>query len=347
MVLPLALWLCAAAVLAMRGYDSHVTWLPKARAIAMESSVDGPFFQGERGLNLHNRYPLLMPLNAAVVMTLSGDTRNETARWLYVFTAVAALVVLRSLLAGWFGAAGAWTAAAAAWLPVLSSFEGGVLTAYNDIALAAFFGIAVLYLLASPTDPRALRAAGSFAAFAVLTKNEGIALAIALVCAAIAGRRRWFWIAVPAVAAQVLLFCWRLRVPAAYDEHYGVLVWTLPSSMHRVDDAARALFARAIDFSEWGIFWIAVAVAIVIGAWIGRSRALTVPLVAMGVALIAYIVALTVTSWPVDALAAVAADRLLLHLFMPAAYVIAAASGSAATAVAALEPERRPHPPRS
>ena len=81
------------------------------------------------------------------------------------------------MLIAWFGATGAWVAAAMPWLGVLTTIEGGALAAYSDFALAAFFGMAVLYLLASLDDPAALRAVGLFAAFAVLTKNEGAVLA--------------------------------------------------------------------------------------------------------------------------------------------------------------------------
>jgi hypothetical protein len=327
---PLVVLLCAAAVMPTRDYDGRVTWLPKARAIAFDGSVAGPFFQGQRGLNLHNRYPLLIPLDAATIMTLTGRLENETARWLYPLIAVAVIVVLRSLLIAWFGPAGAWTVAAMAWLPVLTAIEGGALASYNDLALAAFFGVAVLYLIASPEHPNALRVAGLFSAFAVLTKNEGLALAIAVLCAAVVARRlksvaNWTWTILPVIAAQALVSSWRMQVPAAYDEQYGVLVATLPTSLDRAPAAMRALLTHAVNFSEWGIFWIAFAIAVLIAAWTARSARFAIPLVAILAALGAYTLALTVTSWRIDDLAAVAANRLLSHLLLPAASIIAMA----------------------
>lgn len=324
--LPLVVLLFAAAVIPARDYDGRVTWLPKARAIAIDGAIDGPFFQGERGLNLHNHYPLLVPLNAATVMKLSGDTRNETARWLYALTAVAALIVLQRMLAMWFGALGAWTAAAAAWLPILTSIEGGALAAYNDLTLTAFFGVALLYVIASGDDPQALRAVGLFAAFAVLAKNEGLALAIAIVIAAGVARRLKWTILAPIVAAIAILSWWKTQVPAAYDEQYGVLIRTLPASLHRIGSAMRALASHAVDFSEWGVFWIAVALAIVIGAFRERSARFAALLVALLAPLGAYVLALTVTSWSIDELANVAANRLLLQLIVPGACVIAMAT---------------------
>jgi hypothetical protein len=306
--IPLAVLLFAAAVLPIRDYDGRVTWLPKARAIALEQSTTGPFFQGERGLNLHNRYPLLLSLDAATVMRLSNDTRNEAARWLYVLIPIALFVVLRAMLPS------AWIAAALPWLGVVTSIEGGALAAYSDFALAAFFGMAVLYLLADEPHAAAL-----FAAFAVLTKNEGLVLAVAVLGAAIFARRFTWRMLVPLAVAEGIVIRWRMLVPAAYDEQYEVLVSSLPAKLGRVPAALGAFAEHAIDFSEWGGFWIAVAVAVVFA----RRRA--IPLVAMALALAAYVVALSVTSWSIDDLAQVAVNRLLLHLIVPAAWLLAAA----------------------
>ncbi|HET8773613.1 MAG TPA: hypothetical protein VFP80_07475, partial [Thermoanaerobaculia bacterium] len=307
--IPLVVLFLAAAVIPIRDYDGRVTWLPKARAIALEGSTAGPFFQGERGLNLHNRYPLLLPLDAATVMRLSNDTRNEAARWLYVLIPIALFVVLRTMLPS------PWIAAALPWLGVVAALEGGALAAYSDFALAAFFGLAVLHLLDGDA-----RTAGLFAAFAVLTKNEGLTLAIALLGAAIVTRRFRLWLLVPVMLAEGIVLAWRVRVPAAYDEQYEALLSTLPSKLERVPAALAAIGRHAVSFPEWGIFWVAVAVAAVIA---GRRVAL--PLVAMTLALAAYVAALCVTSWRIEDLAPVAVNRLLLHLLVPAAYILEAA----------------------
>jgi hypothetical protein len=328
--LPLVVLLCAAAVIPTRDYDGRVTWLPKARAIALERSIDGPFFHGQRGLNLHNRYPLLLPLDAATVMRLAGDTRNEAARWMYVLIPVAALLVLRAMLRSWFGTPGGWIAAAVSWLPALTAIEGGALAAYNDFALAAFAGVAVLYLMEALTDTRALRVAGLFSAFAVLAKNEGAALAVAIVVAAVVVRRwrsraEWLQLLAPIAIAEAIVVWWRTLVPAAYDEQYEVLISELPRSFGRVPAALLAFARHASDVSEWGWFWIIVAAAIAIGAWRDCSPRFAIPLVMLVVALAAYTTALTVTSWEIAELASVAVNRLLAHLLIPAACLVASA----------------------
>jgi hypothetical protein len=310
--IPLVVLVLAAAVMPIRDYDGRVTWLPKARAIALESSTTGPFFHGERGLNLHNRYPLLLPLDAATVMRLSNDTRNEAARWLYVLIAVALFVVLWAMLPS------RWVAAALPWLGIVTSIEGGALAAYSDFAVAAFFGMAVLYLLED--EPLA---AGLFAAFAVMTKNEGLALAAAVLGAAIVARRFRVRMVVPVAIAEAIVVVWRVRVPAAYDEQYEVLLSSLPSKLDRIPAALLAVAKHAVVLPEWGGFWIAVAASL----FFVRGRRAAIPLVAMTLALAAYVAALAVTSWRIEDLAPVAVNRLLLHLLVPAACLVAAAFG--------------------
>ncbi|HEX7829642.1 MAG TPA: hypothetical protein VF787_08300 [Thermoanaerobaculia bacterium] len=315
---PLVVMLFATAIIPTRDYDGRVTWLPKARAVALEASIAGPFFHGERGLNLHNHYPLLLPLDVGAVMNLSGDTRNEAGRWIYLFAAIAGLVVMRGFLHAWFASTGAWIAAAVAWLPLLTTIEGGALAAYNDFTLAALLGVAVLYLI----EGHAL-VAGLFAAFMILTKNEGTALALAVLVAAIVARRFRWPMLIPVAIAEVIVVTARKLVLPAYDERYEVLFATLPRSLSRVPEAMTAIVRHAGEFREWGPFWIVVALAIVAGLFVARNRQFAIPLVAMVLAIGAYVAALTVTSWSIADLAPVAVNRLLAQLLVPGATVIA------------------------
>lgn len=318
--LPLLVLLFSASVIPTRDYDGRVTWLPKARAIALEHSIAGPFFHGQRGLDLHNRYPLLLPLDAATVMRLGNDTRNEAARWMYVLIPICALIVMRAMLRS------PWIAAAVAWLPVMTSIEGGALAAYSDFALGAFAGVAVLYLIESLTEARACRVVGLFAAFAVLAKNEGAALALALLVAALLVRRKsWLHLLAPILLAQAIVTYWRTLVPAAYDERYDVLIGSLPRSIDRAPAALLAIVRHATDFSEWGLFWIFVAAATVICAARDRTPRFLIPLIVIVLALSSYTTALMVTSWRIEELASVAVNRLLSQLIIPAACILACA----------------------
>lgn len=353
LALPLAALVFMAAVLPIRDYDGRVTWLPKARAIAHDGAIDGRFFQGQAGLNLHNHYPLLMPLNAASILILTGSDAVESTRWLYVFVAIAAFVAARDLIAISQPRSAAWVVAAAAWLPMLLSIEGGALAAYNDVTILALTGMAALSLHTAAFGHAGVRAAALFLTALVLTKNEGIVIAVAVVASAVVVRRvrstrDWLTLAASIAGAVILLAIWRRGGPAAYDEQYGVLVQDLWSSFHRLPDALEALVKQSIDPRTWGWFWPATAVSAAIALAGKRRIDALAPLVLMLLVLGVYAVTFTVTSWNIDELATVAASRLLLHLVLPACWLIAIAAetlGARSAGVRESSPDAAPRAP--
>ncbi len=326
-IIPIVIIILSAAILPVRDYDGRVTWLAKARAISREGSIDGSFFEGNAGLNLHNRYPLLMPLNAAAVMTLPGDSSNEAARWLYPLMGIAALVLARDVMRKQWPRSGVWVAAGIAWLPIFLMLEGGMLAAGNDIVVFALAGSAVLLLLRGDAATASVLLAGL-----VLTKNEGIVIviAIAILAGALAGglfrrKRDAILAALAPLAAALLLAAWRVRIPAAYDEQNELLLRGLLQSTSRVPAALRAFAAHAFDPAQWGWFWPLVLVAIVVSLIGPRRSESVLPLVTIGGTMLAYLAVYTVTSWNVAELANVSANRLLLHLVIPAACLVAIA----------------------
>jgi hypothetical protein len=293
-IIPLIVVLCISVVVPLTDYDGRMTWMPKAQAIASEHSIRGSFFRGERGLNLHNHYPLLLPMDVATLMVATGDLDMNHARPFYVLIAIAAVIALHDALG--------WGVLILAWLPqFLVAHEGGALSAYGDIALMAFVGLAVAAIVTKSP------AAGLWLAFAVLTKNEGIVLAMAVVIAS----RRWSLAIAPAIAMASLII-WRHQVPDAYDERYAVLLRDF--DIHRLPAAIAAFFPHAIDFSAWGVFWLAVS----IGCLISLSRKQFFLPAFIAIALLVYVGAFAITSWNPAELATVAANRLLLHLVVPA-----------------------------
>ena len=98
------------------------------------------------------------------------------------------------------------------------------------------------------------------------------------------------------------------------------LMRLLDAKLGRIPAALAAIARYAVDFREWGIFWIAVVIAALV---VGRRG--LVALAAMVLALAAYVIALSVTSWSIDDLAKVVVNRLLLHLLVPGAWLLAAA----------------------
>lgn len=307
-LLPFVILLWTTSIVPLADYDGRTTWMPKAQAIVDEASIRGPFFDGERGLNLHNRYPLLMPLNAASLMALGGDSRP-----LYVLLAPAMLLAARDLLRRRFGSAWtSWCMAALAWLPQLVvTPEGGATSAYSDVAVAAFFGMAVATRVGRGRG--AIGAAALWCAFLILTKNEGLLLAAAVAIY----RPRWHFSVAPAIAFAMLL-AWQHSVPEAYDERNAALLRELPRRLGMLDDAAIAIGKRSLDFRTWGAFWPLVLVGVVIRR---RPAAAVVPLL---LASAGYVATLACTSWNIEELARVTAHRLLLHSLIPAACIVLA-----------------------
>jgi len=211
---------------------------------------------------------------------------------------------------------------------VFGGLDYAVLAGY--FALCAFVGMAIL-----STDARVT---ALFLAALVLTKNEGTVLAFAIVVALLIARRvRWPVVVAPLLAAGVLAL-WRMRIPPAYDEQYGVLLRDLPHLLHRVPVAVHALAMHACDVHEWGWFWPWTLVAAVVVLVRRRGAEIVVPSLTIVLTLLAYTLALTITSWRIEELASVAANRLLVHLLVPACWIVAQAIAPA------FPTSRRPMP---
>ena len=246
--------------------------------------------------------------------------------------AVAFLFALRHRLADTCGPPrAAWIAAALAWVPQLISIpDGSAISAYADVPFAAFFGMAA-ESAARREGPR--RDLPLWLAALVLTKNEGIAAALAILLALVVARflRRlpWSVMAAPgasAAAAAALLAIWRARIPLEFDESYAAMLPTLPQRLDRIPAAAFELFRRALSFDAWGLFWV-VAVAAMAFALTGDRW--QTALVAASAALLqsaAYVVTYAISPWILADLAGSSANRLLLHLVGCGAIVLAAAA---------------------
>lgn len=313
LLIPFAAVLFDAAVLPLTDWDGLITWYPKARAIATEAAIDGPFFQGTRGLNLHNHYPLLLPLDAAAVMRLSGSVTDASIRWLYALIPLTMLLMVRGRLTGICGpSTSAWIVAVGAWIPIVTTGYGSATSGYSDLAVAAFAGAALLSFITTGD-------AAPWLLFLVLTKNDGAMVCLALLVAAVAARWirsiRELALTLSAPVAGVLLLArWHSLVPDAYDERYTALLPTLPSRLGHVPAATSALFAHMLDPKSWGFLWPAALIAGVIGM---RRRRTLVAALAILLVLAGDIAIYAVTSWDIATLARVTADRLLLHLVVP------------------------------
>jgi hypothetical protein len=311
-VVPIAVLVLNTFTTPLTDYDGRVTWMLKAKAIAREHSITGPFFKGQTSRNPHSQYPLLMPVVAAGIFELTGTDDDRVVRPLYALIAIAFLVVLRAALQRVAGvSAAAVITAAVAWLPQFAADnDGGMTSAYSDVPLIAFVSLALLTVVRGDTLTHPWRF-GLQLAFVACAKNEGIVLVIALLIVS-----RWGWRPlIPLIAAIGALIAWRSQVPLQYDENYPQLLRHIGAKLSNYPEAARELLSRMFVWRIWGAFWIVAAIAAVTA----RKRFVAASVFVLFV----YITTYAVTNWTIAELAVSSAHRLLLHLVPFAAMLMA------------------------
>ena len=345
MLLPVAIIFAASLTRPLADFDGRVFWVLKAKAIAHEQSIDGPFFRGETTWDPRNRYPLLMPLNGGAVMTIARDLDDGQIRGMYALTFLALLLVIRRRV-------NPWLAAVVAWIPqFVIVVEGGATSAYSDIPMAAFAACALFDIVSisgggtgatacprgepestgegacPPTGLGAypLTGLGIWLAALTLTKSEGlIYAAVLLVAAAFMHRRRIVPAAALFAVAAASLIVWRTRVPQTDGEDFLTRLPVLPHNLHRLLPALEGVARHAFDVTKWGFFWIAVAICIVIalrrGQWLSPAI--------LGAMLSVFIAVFMVTAWPIDDLINSSVDRLLMQLTGPAVLILSASARS-------------------
>ncbi|HJQ38054.1 MAG TPA: hypothetical protein VKB93_13025 [Thermoanaerobaculia bacterium] len=312
-----AILLIGAIITPVNDYDGRAFWLLKAKAIAHEQRIDGPFFQLQTTHSPRNGYPLLVPLDAATVMMFARDDDDRHTRAMYAMFAIALAFELKRRFADWFSpVTGVWLATLLLLLPQVMSASGGARSAGCDIPLAAFAGCAFFELI----EGRGAARFGLWLACLALIKPEGLPFALVFFAAGIfVFRKRVLLSAIPFAVALAALFAWRARIPSTDDPNLFALFTRLPQRLAFTGEAVRE-FLRWFDF-----LWIAVVLAI---AWLAIKRAwrpLALGLAAIAPMLALYLVAYIVTDWSIAELVRVTATRLLSHFVAPALFLVAAA----------------------
>lgn len=351
LAIPLLILAFVAAVVPLNDFDGRTFWVLKAKGIANERSIDGPFFHGTT-LDPRNHYPILIPIDGAVLLELAHDLDDRQIRWLYVGLLAALALLTRERIAAFISpAAGAWCAAMLVWIPQFSvETEGGALSAYNDIAVAAFAAGAFFELLAEVSRSRGLAVSqyavtsqpsdldtarprdlgpirfGLWLAFLVLTKSEGLPFALVLLFIGVfVFRTRILAPAIVAAIAVAVLLVWRGRIPAGDEEDIIRMLPTIPQKLQHLRAALAAFPRHMLAFSSWGLFWIVVVVAAVIAVRVNRRSAL-LAIAVITLMLGVYCVVYVATEWVPSDLIAVTANRLLMHLAAPALFLLALAA---------------------
>ena len=338
MCIPLIALTFVAAITPLSDFDGRAFWVLKAKGIAHERAIDGPFFRGAT-LDPRNHYPILIPLDGAVILGVTHDFDDRQLRWLYLGLLAAFALLIRERIDRLVSpAAGSWCAALLVWIPQFAvEPEGGALSAYSDIALAAFAAGAFFELVEEVLPPRDRATSqprdrtirfGLWLAFLVLTKSEGLPFALVfLVIGAFVFRKRIVIPAITTVIAAMALFVWRARIPAGDEEDILRMLPTIFGKLHHLGDALAAFPVHMFLFPRWGLFWIAVVIAAVL-AWRLDRRAARVAISVIVAMLAVYAGVYVATDWVVSDLIAVTADRLLMHVIAPALFLLALASST-------------------
>lgn len=305
--LGLVVGLSALAVLDSRDkplaeYDGWAMWGMKARALATLERADPAVFAGDAYSRLHLEYPLLLPsLNALPLELASGYSSH---------TLVASCLALG--LCGLLAVFGIWRGRvrAAVLLPCLAALAAipafflQLQTGYADVTLAVFVaaGLAAAARWLADSEAAWLALATLFLAASVLTKNEGLlfALAVLLPLLVLASGRR----AKVALSGLVVLLAyapWRaytsihdLSSPD-YDLSSSFDLDFVAGRLDRAPTAARELLETALDPDRFGlalVFGLAAAVgALVLGQ--PRLGALVAGFAVLSLAGLAWIYVLT------------------------------------------------------
>jgi hypothetical protein len=324
MCIPLLALAFAAAITPLNDFDGRAFWVLKAKGIAHERSIDGPLFHGGTH-NPRNQYPILIPLDGAVILSFAHSLDDRHLRWLYLGILAALALLIRERIGRFVSpAAGAWCAALLVWIPQFAvEPEGGALSAYNDIAIAAFVAAAFFELIERKSE----LGFGLWLAFLILTKSEGLPLALVfLAIGAFVFRKRILTPAITTFAATAALVIWRLRIPAGDEEDIFRLLPTIPEKLHRIGIAIAALPRHMLLMPRWGIFWIAVIAAAIVAARIERAAWLAIAIIVSIVAM--YTAVYVTTAWVPSELIAVTADRLLMHAAAPSLFLLALSARS-------------------
>lgn len=322
----LAAWLLwTSSIVPLADYDGRAFWLLKAKALAREQHIDGPFFQLKTTSSPRNQYPLLLPLDAALTMIVGRQLEEWEARWLYVCFGIAFAFEIRRQIGRFFSPAlGAWCGAALLSLPTILSHDFGAASAGSDVALGAFIAAAFFDIVAADSPLRF----GMWLSFATLTKSEGFPAAVLLLTlGTFAFRRRIAAAAAPLIVTLCALFIWRARVPRSDESPFARLMLDLPSHRTRFWEFLAAFGKQPLSLRTWGLFWllflVAMAVLVIQKEW--RPLLITGAVILPMVTLYSAVVA--VTDWESGVITDLA-PRLLVHLLGPAFYAIAAAVAS-------------------
>ena len=313
-------------------WDAFAIWGFKAKVLIHEALRPAPADFHDLTLSYsHLDYPLMVPFLTAGAYAAMGTIDDQTGKLVSVFLDVLMVPMvylglrwkLRRLPA-------ACLSAILAMLPVMFRYGGG---GCADLPLAMFYAGSIFYV-ARWIDRQAvpdLILAILFSAFAAFTKNEGTVLALmngaVILGFELWGRRRAligtavFFTGLLALDAAWLV--WRLNLPHTHEDYGSKLLSSaLVTHLPKLKEIIPAMLVQTAEFQVWGLLWIMAVVLALLG-WRALARPYVLALwILLGLHLMSYALAYSVTPWDLTVLMPMTMDRLLLHT-VPAVMLLA------------------------
>ncbi len=267
--------------------DGRITWCLQAKYVRAEQSVTPRVLREPQWYVWNRGYPLLLPLAQVAIQQVV--TTNEDER---VFRPVYAAFFPVSLLIVYEGAArlagrrlAATAVLMASTVPFLAFWSnGGAPGTYSDFPLACFFSAGILLLFDDRNLFSSAIAAGALLAACVLTKQEGLVLAVVAVAAGsvmalpLVTRRvrpqratvlmaRLALAGLAVLSALALRMSWSARIPATMEDFVTPLskVSTYIEFFPRLFRAAPEMVSETFNPQKWSIFWAVAALAFIAG----------------------------------------------------------------------------------
>lgn len=298
-------------------FDAIVRWMLKTKALALDGTLLGPLSRDPHFFFTHQRYPPLLSHVCNLPLLVMGRFDDRVASVMAPCFGVALVLTTYGALAR--GAHPVRGAVAAAWIATIPLFlfrdgppgrhvavGGAAFSVLADIPLATFAtgaGLALLDALAGRRD-RAHAEVGLLLAFALLTKNEGVPLAAAVLLATLlfaprARVRRALGIGVLAFGLYALLWGRVAVTLPALDEHYpGQLrADAVLAGLERLPAVLARLARETLVVQSWGLTWPGVVALLAVGGRAVWDRGAGALVTILLVQLTAYVLAYTITAW--------------------------------------------------
>jgi hypothetical protein len=253
-----------ARVMPLGGGDSWEFWVPKAKVIYFDGSIDSSFFTSLPG----PRYPLFVPALLAMDFRFMGSAFGPELAvqfwFLYAGFVFASAAVLRRLVAPWL----AWMFVGLT--AVIPQLDARVLNSQADWALDVQFALAALVACWWLRDRERwlLVCLGILIAAVISIKQEGLLLVGVLYAGLAAGtvrswRRTWPPLIAVGVAAYLVNLPWRLwwggkQLPAVLPT---VGLREMLHHLQRGWDSLHLVSRLLLDYEKWLAFTPLAAVA--------------------------------------------------------------------------------------